>query len=115
MAFDHSRHEMHRHHQVHHEAEDKPIEALTYTTIPIAGPAINIEAIVFDVNNHGVVVGEYVEFPPTARQHAFIYDRGIVTTIDPPDSRDAVAKGINDSGEVVGFYVNSNFDSLGFT
>jgi uncharacterized membrane protein len=118
MGFDHSRHEMHRH-QVHHEAEDKPLEALTYTTIPIAGAPINVEAFAFDVNNHGVVAGEYVEFPPSGRLHAFIYDRGIVTTIDPPDSSifgRAGAQGINDLGEVVGTYTNSNNSgSLVFT
>ena len=85
MAFDHSRHEMHRH-RFHHEAEDKPLEALTYTNISI--PGANFLVIAKAINNRGVVAGEYRlgGVGGTGPDHAFIYDHGIVTTIDPPDS-----------------------------
>jgi len=105
---------MHRH-QVHHEAEDQPIGALTYSNISI--PGANFLAFATAINNRGVVVGQYQlgGVGSSGPEHAFIYDHGIVTTIDPPDSRGAGAQGINDSGEVVGFYTNSNSDLQGFT
>src|SRR6476469_6339308 len=110
MAFDHSGHEMHRH-RFHHEAEDNPIEAFNYTSISVPG-ATFVDATA--INNRGVVAGEWQD--NTTGGHAFIYNHGIVTTIDPPGSRIAIARGINDFGEVVGSYIPMGTDiSLGFT
>lgn len=54
-----------------------------------------------DINNNGVVVGNYIE---NGLFRAFKYESGVLTDIVPPNSSAAIASGINDSGQIVGFF-----------
>jgi hypothetical protein len=48
--------------------------------------------------------------------HGFVLSRGQYTTLDDPDGIGATyAEGINDSGQVAGFYFDSNGLAHGFT
>jgi uncharacterized membrane protein len=59
----------------------------------------------FGINNRGDVAGRYVGADTL---HGYLLRRGRFTTIEPPDSQFTVARGIDDAGRIVGFYVNSN-------
>ena len=56
-----------------------------------------------DVNNHGLIVGEYLDNPLSNEQHGFLADHGEFTSIDVPDALITSASGINDGGKIVGF------------
>jgi probable HAF family extracellular repeat protein len=78
-----------------------------------AGATSSSEAV--DINNRGQVVGGYLDSgpdsagPPHAGIHrGFIYDHGSYTTISVPSSAIGTwATGINDLGQVVGYYKDS--------
>jgi probable HAF family extracellular repeat protein len=53
------------------------------------------------INNSNVIVGRYTDPDNT---HGFIYKNGVFTTVDFPGADSTEAKGINDSGDVVGIY-----------
>ncbi len=62
------------------------------------------------VNDHGVIVGsaEILTNPSAANPDTlmgFIYDHGKTDTIAVPGAADTIATGINDAGEIVGYYV----------
>ena len=57
-----------------------------------------------DVNNHGLIVGEYLDNPLSNEQHGFLADHGEFTSIDVPDALITSASGINDGGKIVGFF-----------
>jgi probable HAF family extracellular repeat protein len=54
----------------------------------------------WDINDSGQIVGDY----GTSGTSAFIYSNGIYTNISYPQSSLTSAQGINDNGEVVGYY-----------
>ena len=39
-----------------------------------------------DINNHGQIVGEYLDNPVSNQQHGFLDDRGQFISIDVPDA-----------------------------
>ncbi|HEY7098677.1 MAG TPA: hypothetical protein VH437_18255 [Terriglobales bacterium] len=61
------------------------------------------------INNNNVIVGSYVDFgsgdPAT---HGFIYEKGNFTVVDFPGTNYSSATGINDDGDVVGYYALPN-------
>jgi len=59
----------------------------------------------FGINNRGDVAGRYVGEDTL---HGYLLRRGSFTSVEPPDSQFTVARGIDDAGRIVGFYVNSN-------
>jgi probable HAF family extracellular repeat protein len=77
----------------------------------------------YGINDFGDVVGSYqankapIGYPPDIAQHGFVLKRGTYTTIDVPfaGATDTVASGINNLGDVVGTYSDSDGYSHGFT
>jgi uncharacterized membrane protein len=73
-----------------------------YTTFD--APKAGIETDANSINNHGQIVGAYIEDDADATYHGFLRDaRGRFTTIDLPGARATVVSRINDRGQVVGF------------
>jgi len=65
----------------------------------------------FATNNRGDVVGRYeLGGHPDGHGdlHGYLLRRGRLTTIDPPNSILTSARGIDDAGRIVGFYVDGN-------
>jgi uncharacterized membrane protein len=68
----------------------------------------------FSINNANAVVGNYL-VPPAFLTHGFSRDAsGAITKIDYPGAAITSCLGINDSGEISGFYVDSADVSHGF-
>jgi probable HAF family extracellular repeat protein len=65
------------------------------------------------INNHGDIVGSFAD---GRGLHGYILRRGTFTTLDFPAQGVAgtVAKGLNDRGQVAGFYVRSGSEIHGF-
>ena len=55
-------------------------------------------------NNRGAAVGD---FGDEETVHAFLWNRGTVTVVDPPGAYGALARAINDSGIIGGSYTSS--------
>jgi hypothetical protein len=73
-----------------------------YTTFD--APKAGIETDANSINNHGQIVGAYIEDDADATYHGFLRDaRGLFTTIDLPGARATVVSRINDRGQVVGY------------
>jgi len=69
----------------------------------------------FGINNHGEIVGDYTD--SMGVMHGFTYVGGVFQTVDVPGSTpgSTVINGINDQGQLVGFYVPNNTDNtVGF-
>lgn len=68
----------------------------------------------FGVNNKRQIVGSYSDGHGT---HGFLYDHGIYTTLDHPDSNGlTIATGINNKGQIVGtFRVADTDDDRGYS
>jgi probable HAF family extracellular repeat protein len=85
------------------------------TTVKVPGASIND---VKGINNRGAVVGNYLDADGV--DHAFLMDRGRVTTLVPPDAPDDPAAAnvyvhdLNDRGQVVGCYADANGTYHGF-
>jgi len=58
----------------------------------------------FGINNRGDVAGRLVGDDTL---HGYLLRRSHFTNVDPPDSQFTVARGIDDAGRIVGFYVSS--------
>jgi probable HAF family extracellular repeat protein len=54
------------------------------------------------INNSGDIVGWFLFY--NGGSHAFLYQDGAYTTIDPPGSTDAIPAAINNGGQVIGIY-----------
>ena len=68
-------------------------------------PEAGIETDATSINNHGQIVGAYIEDDADATYHGFLRDaRGRFTTIDLPGAKATVASRINDRGQIVGRY-----------
>jgi len=59
------------------------------------------------INNRGQIAGEYIDHPENTQQHGFLEDNGVITSIDVPGANVTSATGINDNGDIVGFYQDS--------
>ncbi|HEY2914063.1 MAG TPA: hypothetical protein VGK21_11940, partial [Candidatus Angelobacter sp.] len=87
-----------------------PEAPLGYTNIDIPGASSSGAS---NINNHGQIVGGYVDSLGT--QHAYVTDkRGGFTTIDFPGAVSTFGSGINDQGDVVGTYTDTAGISHGF-
>src|SRR5204863_7137588 len=73
------------------------------------------------INNAGEVVGYYFDYGDP-KTHGFLYSDGIYTTLDDPSatvgsafgSGSTVANGIDDAGDIVGYYTDSTGLNHGF-
>jgi uncharacterized membrane protein len=103
------------------EASSAPTQ---YKYVPLSAPFPGVTSTLgYGINNFGDVVGTYeinnapIGYPPDLVQHGFVLKRGTYTTIDVPfpGATNTVAAGINNFGDVVGTYVDSDGMSHGFT
>jgi uncharacterized membrane protein len=81
-----------------------------FTTVDVPGAALTQP---LGINNQGVIVGAYIEAVPgsdpyayyeTGRLRRFMMRRGKVTPIDFPGGLGTKVSGINDRGQMVGYY-----------
>jgi hypothetical protein len=90
------------------------------TITQLTGPSGATTTQAFGLNNEGQVVGDYVD--AAGNTHGFVYDiaTGTYTTIDDPNEgtvggvTSTVVNGINDQGQLVGFYTDAagNVDGM---
>ena len=80
----------------------------TFTLIHVPG-AINVPGVpasgdvaVGGINNLGQIVGGF--YDATGRPHGFLDTNGVFTTINFPGAYSTFVEGINDSGEMAGYY-----------
>jgi PEP-CTERM motif len=67
----------------------------------------------FGINNHGEIVGDYID--SMGIMHGFTYQSGGWTTLDDPNGVGTTTiNGLNDKGQLVGFYVNGADNTIGF-
>jgi len=85
------------------------VHAATYTNIDFPRAGLTSAN---GINNSGVIVGEYL----TSAIHGFIFNAGVYTTVDfPVTGASTWCEGINDNGDIVGFYEGaSSLDIHGF-
>jgi uncharacterized membrane protein len=73
------------------------------------------QTFIYGINSAGDVVGSYQD--PSGSSHGFLLQGGVYTKIDYPGVGAVVnvATGINDSGQIVGYFAVANIDTfLGF-
>ena len=61
---------------------------------------------VTSINNEGDIVGSYTDSSGVG--HGFLYSGGVYTTVDDPLGASSNADGINDAGQIVGYYNNGS-------
>jgi uncharacterized membrane protein len=93
----------------------------TIRTIDVPGAQVTL---LYDINNRGQIVGTYVEEgltpdpnspAPPGFQHAFLWEKGKVTIVDPPDTVYAPnAYAINDRGQIVGVRADAQLLQTGY-
>ena len=85
------------------------------TSVEVPGAS---ETLVNGINNRGALVGNYLDADGV--DHAFVMERGQVTTIVPPgspadpDKSNVIALDVNDRDQVVGCYADGNGTYHGF-
>lgn len=78
-------------------------DELTVFDVPIASGVCLTSA--FTINNRGQIVGEYLDQCDVGnRQHGFLFDDGKFSSIDFPGADGTVVNGINNEGDLVGFF-----------
>jgi uncharacterized membrane protein len=77
-----------------------------FTDKPINCPGDDAPAgtVVFGINDHRQIVGDCVI---GGNRHGFLLSKGVYTTFDPPGSGFTVAEGINNAGQIVGWYTDA--------
>lgn len=69
----------------------------------------------FAINGKNDTVGDFITPPPTSITHGFHRDAaGTMTQIDYPGALETVCLGINDLGEITGYYLDTNNVAHGF-
>jgi probable HAF family extracellular repeat protein len=85
-----------------------------FTTLDVNGSSARAgSTVAHGINASGQIVGEYVDSGGTS--HGFLYSGGTYTTLtdpfaingDPNHTNGTVALGINDAGQIVGYYYGS--------
>jgi uncharacterized membrane protein len=82
-----------------------------FRTINFPGAKLGTDA--FGVNNHGWIVGDYFVNDLNGG-HGYVAVNGEFRPLNFPDASETAALGINDSGEIVGDYINPGGDQHGF-
>ena len=86
------------------------LKGKNFTTLSFPGAT---QTQTFGVNNHDQVVGDYVGVDGVA--HGFVYSNGTYTGIDDPNGLGTTTiNGINNAGDIVGFYIDSAGNTDGF-
>jgi probable HAF family extracellular repeat protein len=90
----------------------------TFVTLPDDPAAVPGFSLATGLNASDQIVGEYLDANLLA-DHGFLYSNGQFTTIDDPlagngSGQGTVALGINDAGQIVGFYLTSTNVIHGF-
>jgi uncharacterized membrane protein len=70
-----------------------------------------VDTVAYAINNGGEIVGDYYNcLTSGCPEHGFVLDKGVYTSIDVPGaaSGGTGAEGINNSGDVVGFFYSSS-------
>jgi uncharacterized membrane protein len=80
-----------------------------YTTINTPG-----DSSVTGINNEGQIVGIIYQPLGLIYPHGFLYENGASTVISVPGSVGTMAYGINNRGQVSGWYLDNNYDGHGF-
>ena len=83
----------------------------TFTTIRVPGFA---DTQVLGINNNGLAVGQ--AFGPKGFTEGFVYNvatKAFTIVTDPNGIGSTVVNGINDAGDLVGFYTNSTGYTIG--
>jgi probable HAF family extracellular repeat protein len=80
----------------------------TYTYTPLDDPAgLPGTTQAYGINTSGQIVGTYSLGPH--KDYGFLYSGGTYATlIDPASAQETFAEGINDGGQVVGFYLDAS-------
>jgi probable HAF family extracellular repeat protein len=73
----------------------------TFTTVPLPLPPGARFAIPYDINDAGQIVGSF-EDSSVNLPRGFLYDAGVLTTIDVPGGIATGVSGISDAGKMVG-------------
>lgn len=82
--------------------------ATTFPTLILVNPAATANVTqAFGINDHGVVAGAF-QTSADGRFHGFSDTNGVYTTIDVPGAVDTFAQGINNDGDVVGYYEDAS-------
>ncbi|HLH60329.1 MAG TPA: hypothetical protein VKV20_01490 [Ktedonobacteraceae bacterium] len=66
------------------------------------------------INDKGIAVGFYTDANGVNHAYKLNQATGKFTAIVPPNGNNAIATGINDNGDIVGFLTGSNGDIVGF-
>ena len=74
----------------------------TFTTLPEAPRSMPGTTQAYSINRSGQIVGNYTD-PCLCREFGFVWSGGVFTTIVDPGFSSTVARGINDSGQIVGY------------
>jgi len=72
--------------------------------------------VALGINDIGQVVGNFVDVNgDNVHRHGFLQNsKGDFTTFDVPGSDFTIAQGINNTGQIVGFYADDDFSFHGF-
>ena len=78
-------------------------------------PPGNSLADAFAISDSGLIVGDYVD-GITSQTHGFLYENGVFVNIDYPNALPGTTelRGVNDAGQIVGFYTDSGGKEHGF-
>jgi VCBS repeat-containing protein len=89
--------------------------AITYLNAPAAANPSG-DTFANGINNHGLVVGSYnPDASVSSGYQGFLYNGSTYTTIaDPLGVNGTFAQGINDSGAIVGWFIDANNKQHGF-
>ena len=86
-----------------------------YTPVTIIVPsAVNSQGYYSyptGINNEGQVVGYFYN---SSGKHGFLYSNGVYTTLDDPLGTNTALQGINDLGQIIGSYDDTNSTLQGF-
>ena len=92
----------------------------TIEMLPPIGPGTYMDYEYVGINNHGTIVGSFLNHPTpyngtSAGAMGFMYKDGVYTILPQyPNSIGTVPDGINDHGEIVGFWRDANKVRHGF-
>ena len=78
-----------------------------FTTFNVPGDDPVLGTVAFGINDPGEVVGNYVDGPTGVRRGFLRSSKGEYTTFDVPGVDFTAPQGINNAGQIVGFYADS--------